>query len=183
MKKNAALVSAIKIFLVSLIISAGVSVICNLFLTDMGIIPAVIVVVALILIGIIFDIIGVAFASCDEKPFIAMSAKRIKKAQRALVLLKMADTVSNVCNDVVGDICGIVSGAAGSAIVIKIVSLSPDASKLVWTIVISSFIAAFTVGGKRLGKSYAMRNNIKIVEIVGGLLSVFGGNTKKGRNK
>ncbi len=180
MKKQSALLAALKIFIVSLIASAGVSVISNLFLKDMGLIPAVIVVILLILIGIVFDIIGVAFASCDEKPFIAMSSKKIKKAQRALSLLKMADTVSNVCNDVVGDICGIVSGAAGTAIVVKVMLSFPSMSEMFLTILISSLIAAFTVGGKRLGKSYAMKNNIKIVEIIGGLLSVFG---KKDNNK
>ena len=102
----------------------------------------------LIALGIIFDIIGVAFTSCDEKPFVAKSAKKMGKARRALVLIKKADVVANVCNDVIGDICGIVSGAVGTAIVVKILGSSPTTSEFVLTIAVSALTAAFTVGGK-----------------------------------
>lgn len=181
MKKQSALVAALKIFIISLIASAGVSIISTLFLEDLGLIPAVVVVIVLILIGIIFDIIGVAFTSCDEKPFIAMASKKMGKAKSALKLIKKADLVSNICNDVIGDICGIVSGAGGTAIVVKILASSPTSSEMFWTILISSFTAAFTIGGKRLGKSYAMNNSIKIVETVGGFFAVFDKNDGKPR--
>jgi len=82
----------------------------------------------IILIGVIFDIVGIAVASTPETPFLSMSSKKIKGAKQALNLIKNADIVSNFCNDVVGDICGIVSGAAGSMLVLKMVRVgfSPD---------------------------------------------------------
>ncbi len=180
MKKQGALLAALKIFIITLIVSAGVSVVANLFLEDMGLIPAIVVVIVLILLGITFDIIGVAFTSCDEKPFIAMSAKKMPKATRALKLIKKADVVANVCNDVIGDICGIVSGAGGTAIVVKILSGSPELPEIVLTTAISALTAACTVAGKMYGKSYAIKNNIKIVETVGSVLSIFDKKTKKG---
>lgn len=183
LKKQSAAVAALKIFLITLIVSAGISVIANLFLEDLGLVPAIIVVIVLIALGIIFDIIGVAFTSCDEKPFVAMSAKKMGKARTALVLIKKADVVANVCNDVIGDICGIVSGAAGTAIVVKILGSSPTTSEFVLTIAVSALTAAFTVGGKMYGKSYALKNNIKIVETVGSLLSIFDKNVDKKSDK
>lgn len=171
-KKNSYL-TAIKIFIITLLISTGVSVITELFLGDMGIAAAVMIVVVLIFTGIFFDIVGVAFASCDQTPFISMSSRKIKKGMHALKLLKKADIVANICNDVIGDICGIVSGAAGAAIVIKIVQDGSQTKEFIWNIVLPGIIAALTVAGKALGKNIALKNNIKIVEMTGALISVF----------
>ena len=43
----------------------------------------------------------------------AMSSKKIKGAKKAVSFKKNADKVSSFCNDVIGDICGIISGSAG----------------------------------------------------------------------
>lgn len=169
----------LKIFLITLIISGGISVAAELFLNDMGIVPACLVVLVLIVVGVIFDMIGVAFASCDHVPFIAMSSKKIKKATRALKLLKKAEMVSSICNDVIGDVCGIVSGAAGAAIVAKILLSAQGMSDIVVSISVSALIAAFTVAGKAIGKSFAIGKNIQIVETIGSILSVFDRDGKK----
>jgi len=169
----------LKMFLITLIVSTGVSLISELFLSDLGIGLSTIVLIVLILIGIIFDIIGTAFASCEQTPFIAMSSRKIKKAVHALKLLKNADVVANVCNDVIGDVCGIVSGAAGAAIVAKIIMQAKDASELALGIGMSGVVAALTVAGKALGKGYAMKNNVKIVETIGGIICFFSGKDKK----
>jgi CBS domain containing-hemolysin-like protein len=168
---------ALKMFIITLIISTGIDLIVELFLADLGIITAIIIVAILIFIGIIFDIIGVGFTSCDHRPFVAMCAKKIKRANRALKLLKNADVVSNVCNDVIGDVCGIVSGAAGAAITLKILLTFEGASSIIIGIGVSSLIASFTVAGKALGKNFALKNNVKIVENVGAFLSLFERNT------
>lgn len=173
----------IKMFLITLITSMGVSVISELFLADMGVIPSALVVIALITLGIIFDIIGVAFSSCDQTPFIAMSSRKIKKAVYALKLLKKADIVSNVCNDVIGDVCGIVSGAAGAAIVAKIIMQAQNISEFALGIGMSGLVAALTVAGKAMGKGYAMKNNVKIVETIGGILCIFDRNKEKKHGK
>ena len=112
-------------------------------------------------------------AICDEKPFIAMSSKKIKQAAYALPLLKNREIVSNFCNDVVGDICGIVSGAAGATISIKILLFSTSVSETFIGIAISSITAALTVGGKAWGKRFAIRNDKKIVIFLGSVIHFF----------
>lgn len=173
----------LKMFLITLIVSMGVSLISELFLSDLGIAASTVVLIMLILVGIVFDIIGVAFASCEQTPFIAMSSRKIKKAVHALKLLKKADVVANVCNDVIGDVCGIVSGAAGAAIVAKILLQAKNTSELALGIVMSGLIAALTVAGKALGKGYAMKNRVKIVETIGSILCIFSGNKEKKHDK
>jgi len=180
-KKNNLLV--LKMFLITLLISLGVTLISKLFLGDMGLLAAVLVVIALIAIGIFFDIIGVAFSSCDQTPFVAMSSRKIKKAVYALRLLKKADIVANVCNDVIGDVCGIVSGAAGAAIVTKVMMLSDNISEMMLSVGVSGVVAALTVAGKAMGKGYAMKNNVRIVERIGSVVSFFSGKKEKKNGK
>ena len=81
----------------------------------------------------------------------------------------------------IGDICGIVSGAAGTAIVVKIISSNPSASEIIITTAVSALTAALTVAGKMLGKSYALKNNIKIVETIGVIISFFKRDLKNGK--
>lgn len=163
----------IKIFFLTLIISAGVSVAAEYFISELSLIAAVGVLAALIIIGLLFDTVGVAFSSCDQKPFMAMSAKKDIKAYHALKLLKNADIVSNFCNDVIGDICGIVSGAAGAAITLKAIAFNSSIPEIVMSIVISSLIAAFTVAGKAWGKRLALKKSKEIVLGVGSVVSFF----------
>lgn len=164
---------AIKIFFITLLLSAGISVMAQAFITDMSLVAAVFILLTLILVGIVFDTIGVAVATCDEMPLIAMSSKKIKQATYALPLLKNKDIVSSFCNDVVGDICGIVSGAAGATISIKILLTATSLSDTLVGIGISSMTAALTVGGKAWGKKIAMKNNKKIVIYLGSVIHYF----------
>ena len=164
----------LKIFLITFFVSAALAVVAEVFIGGLGLVSAVIIVLFLIFLGILFDIIGVAFASCDQTPFIAMSSRGIKSARRSLRLLKEADVVSNICNDVVGDICGIVSGSAGAAIAVRAAVMADSPMQLAISAVIGGLISAFTVGGKALGKRYAISNNVKIVEIVGNVFCFFG---------
>ena len=163
----------LKIFIITLIISAGVSIVTELFMSNMSIPAAVAVLLVLIGIGVAFDIVGVAFASWPEPPFVSMASRKIKKGVHALKLLKKAEMVSNICNDVVGDICGIVSGSCGAAIAVKIIAEAETASEIVIGVGISALISAVTVAGKALGKTVALKNDVKIVELVGGVFSVF----------
>jgi CBS domain containing-hemolysin-like protein len=164
---------ALKVFIISLILTAGISVIIELLMDKLSITAAAVIILLIVLIGVVFDIIGIAFATCEAKPFVSMASKKIKRAKSALVLLRNASVVSNICGDVVGDICGIVSGAAGAAIAIKIIAQTPTASSIVITIAISSVIAAVTVAGKAAGKKLAINNNKQIVSFVSYVLMFF----------
>jgi CBS domain containing-hemolysin-like protein len=137
------------------------------------------------LIGIVADIIGIAFATCEPTPFVSMASKKIKRAKSALRLLQNADIVSNICGDVIGDICGIVSGAAGAAIAVKIIAnisqagVVSEVEAFIPSIAVSSVIAALTISGKAMGKSIAIHNNKQIVSFVSYMLMVFMPESKK----
>ncbi len=92
-----------------------------------------------------------------------MSSGRIKGAKQATKLLKNADRVSNFCNDVVGDICGIISGAVGAAIVFRLLTSNPDLEKALLSAAIAGFISSVTVGGKAIGKNIALKKSKDIV--------------------
>lgn len=117
---------------------------------------AFVTLIVIILIGIIFDTIGIAVTRADEKPFHSMAAKKIEEAQMAISLVRNAGEVSNFCNDVVGDISGIISGAVGASIILKLTSTHGFEDVALLNTLIASFTAALTVGGKSIGKSYAM---------------------------
>ncbi|HZJ56767.1 MAG TPA: hypothetical protein VFD89_00820 [Clostridia bacterium] len=172
----------LKIFFITFAISVVLSIISQkAFSSSDGLLLPLFIILVIIFVGVIFDIIGISVASAPETPFLSMSAKRIKGAKQALRLIKNADIVSNFCNDVVGDICGIISGAAGSMLVLKMIFLGISPDPL--TILISSLIAAITVAGKAIGKSLAINNSQRIVYGVGYLLSFFSTNGfKKNRD-
>jgi CBS domain containing-hemolysin-like protein len=185
-KKKGVRYWALKIFIITLILTAGISVISESLMGRLPTIAAAFIIMFIILVGVTFDVIGIAFATCEVAPFVAMASKKIKRAKSAIRLLKNADIVSNICGDVVGDICGIVSGAAGVAVAVK-VALLGDMQEIVWVIVMSSIIAALTVAGKAIGKTLAIRKNKQIVSFVSSIVMVFvrdeNGGTSNGKKQ
>jgi hypothetical protein len=132
------------------------------------------IVFLIVLTGVIFDIIGVASTAAQEVPFHAMASERVPGARHAILITRNADRVANFCNDVIGDISGIVSGTASAAVVVELtLSMGNDnGSNLEYliTIIFTSVVAALTVGGKALGKSYAINHSTFIIFQVGRLL-------------
>lgn len=150
--------------LMAFIISLIFSFISETTIPNVNIYIGIVLVILFILIGIIFDIIGIAVASADVKPFHSMNAKKVKGSDIAVELIKNAAKVSSFCNDVVGDICGIISGSA-SAIISVIISTTTHINIFIVTLVTTSLIAALTIGGKALGKTFAInKSNIIIYE-------------------
>jgi len=132
----------------------------------------ILLVVVFIIIGVIFDIIGIAVTAASEKPFHSMATKQVKGAKVAIKLIKNASKVSSFCNDVIGDICGIISGSAGviiSTILIANYNLNP----VITTFTITALIAAMTIGGKALGKSFAVNKSNVIIYKFSIFLSLF----------
>lgn len=173
----------IKIFLVTLVLASLLSLASEAALRNFSLPLAFLALAFFVLLGILFDTIGVAVATADLTPFVAMSSKRVKGAKEGLFLLKRAEIVANICNDVIGDICGIISGAAGGIIVITIISKSKNASELFISVILSAFIAGFTVAGKAFGKIVAMKDNKEIVLFVGKIIHVFTGIWRKNDGK
>lgn len=153
----------IVITLWTFIMAVVFSIITESLVKNLDIFMAFIILIIVILIGIFFDIIGIAVTTAKEMPFHAMAANKIEEAKYAIKLVKNASQVSNFCNDVIGDISGIVSGSVGATIIFKLVDVYDLKNATILSIVITSLIASFTVGGKALGKSIAISNSEKII--------------------
>ncbi|GAX90919.1 hypothetical protein [Effusibacillus lacus] len=154
----------------------------------------VLTVMGIVLVGIIFDIMGLAAAAARETPYHAMAAERIHGAKQAIAIVRNAEKFSNFCNDVIGDIAGVLSGAATAVVVAGIVQsggIGGFGSEVV-AILATALVAAFTVSGKALGKAYAIRNANLIILRVGKFfywldhtfhIRLFTGNDKKKSRK
>ena len=160
----------ITIFLTTIAISGTITLISDEVMGRTGLAVAFVILLFIILLGILFDIIGMAVASADEKPFHSMAARKVPGAQEAIRLLRNAERVSSICNDVVGDICGVVGGAASAAIAVRLVqSISIGWPNLI-SLIMSALVAGLTVGGKAIGKFFAVNSSTKIVYTVGKFL-------------
>ena len=137
-----------------------------------GIIVGIMILILFIFIGIIFDMIGVAVTSSNEEPLHAMSSKKIKGAKKAVSFKKNADKVSSFCNDVIGDICGIISGSTGAVISLKITAAT-NYNGLLVTLIVMGIISTLTIGGKALEKGIAMSKGNEILLFASKILSIF----------
>ena len=159
-----------KVFFITFLLAAIFTAITNLF-TNVGIILQSIVVILVILLGSVFDMIGVATLTSKEENFHAKASKKIKGSKESITLLKNANVVSSFCNDVVGDVCGIVSGGLTTTLALSITTIY-NLNLIIVTTVLASFISALTVGGKAIGKNIAIKNSDNIIFLVGKLKSM-----------
>ncbi len=161
----------ITIFVLTVLISSTFSLLSSMILDGANAVIAFALLLVIIAIGIVFDMIGVAVTAADDKPFHSMAAKKKKGAKQAINLIRNADHVSSICNDVVGDICGIISGSASAAIVATTLAgvIEPTAA----SIAMSGLVAGLTVGGKAIGKSFAMNNATTIVHLAATVIYIF----------
>lgn len=129
-----------------------------------------VIVLMLVLIGVFFDIMGLAAAAAKETPFHAMAAEKVRGAKQAIYIVRNADRFSNFCNDVIGDMTGVISGSA-TAIVVTNLLWSMNAESVWMTTAVSvaftGLVSALTVGGKALGKSFAIHYSTSIVLLIG----------------
>jgi Mg2+/Co2+ transporter CorB len=157
----------ITIFLMTIVISGTFSLISDELMNRSGIAVAFIILLVIILIGILFDVVGVAVTSAEETPFHAMASHKVIGAKEALRLLRKAERVSSICNDVVGDICGVISGSASAAIAVQILNRFDFSWPQVVSLLMSALVAGLTVGGKAIGKTFAVNSSTSIVHTVG----------------
>ncbi len=157
----------ITIFLVTIVISGTISLISDELMNRSSLAVAFVILLVIILVGILFDIVGVAVTSADETPFHAMAARKVPGAREAIRLLRKAERVSSICNDVVGDICGVVSGSASAAIAVQLLNHFEFSWPTVVSLLMSALVAGLTVGGKAIGKTFAVNSSNTIVYAVG----------------
>lgn len=142
------------------------SYIFEVLLTDVPLLIAFFLLITIIIIGIFFDGIGNAVVAVDEVSFHSMAASKVKGAKESITLIRNAPMVANLFNDVIGDICGIISGSTATAIVLSIEE-GFGIQSILLSIAISGFVAALTVGGKAVGKGFAIARARYIVYYVG----------------
>lgn len=148
----------LRITLLAFLISILFSFLSETIISRVHIIIGILVLIIFILIGIIFDMIGVAVQSADEAPFHSMNSRKVNGADIAVKFKKNSDKVSSFCNDVVGDICGIISGTAGS-IIASSLAKAFGLNSFATVLIVTGIISAFTIGGKALGKGIAINKS------------------------
>lgn len=154
----------IQVTLMAFILSIALSFLSDTIIPNVNILVSILILILFVFMGIIFDMIGVSVTVAEKKVFNSMAAKKIKGAKTAIELINNNSKVSSFCNDVVGDICGIISGAAGLTIATSLSNMF-NINSIIICLIMTSVLAALTIGGKALGKSYAINkaNNILYV--------------------
>jgi len=155
-------------FVITFVLSLGAGSIMD----SMGIVSALAVLLLFILLGWVFDILGLAVATVSDKPFHSMAARRVRGANESLRLIAKAGQVTSFCSDVVGDISGIISGTT-CAVIAKILVQDFGFSSFFTALVLSAIVASLTVGGKALCKNIALAKNVEIVHMMGRGIGVF----------
>lgn len=169
----------VTVFFTTLVVSGLISLVSDEVMASSSLPVAFGILLFIVLLGIVFDIIGMAVATADEKPFHSMAARKVPGAQEAIRLLRNAERVSSICNDVVGDICGVVSGSASATIAALILTHVDTGWPRGVSLVMSSLVAGLTVGGKAIGKTFAVSSCTQIVHTVGRILGAWNRLKKK----
>lgn len=171
-KKNSNVGWIIKIIILTFFISLTFSFISEIALNNTTTVVGILILLVFILIGVLFDMIGVAVTAADEKPLHSMNARKVRGANVATVFKRNADKVSSFCNDVVGDICGIISGSAGVVIANSLVKVL-NFNSLIITLTVTALVASLTIGGKAIGKSVAIKKSNNILYTFAKMISLF----------
>ena len=162
----------LEITLIAFIISLVFSYISESFIPKTNIIISILLLIIVVLIGVIFDMIGVSVQAANEAPFHSMNSRKIKGASVAVKFKKNSDKTSTFCNDVIGDICGIISGTAGSIIAVKLAT-KYNLNEFNVILIITAIVSSLTIGGKALGKTLAINKSNYILYGVSKFISTF----------
>ncbi len=160
------------ITLSAFLISICFSFLSEVAISNVGIVLSIILLLLVIVIGVLFDMIGISVTVADINTFNSMASKRVKGATLAVRFIKNAEKLSSFCNDVIGDICGIISGALSSSISLALAS-KLSINLLLITLLITGFVAALTIGGKAFGKSFAINKSNVILYQFSKVVSIF----------
>jgi hypothetical protein len=165
---------SISIAVITFVLAAIFSIASNGILIGVPWTVGLLVVLVIVLIGILFDMIGIAAAAAIETPFHSMAARKVHGAKHSILIIRNADRVASFCNDVIGDISGIISGTASALVIIQIVQAgylaNNSPAEYAINVGLTSLIAALTVGGKALGKSFAIAHSRDIIFRVGKMM-------------
>ena len=158
-ERNKAARWVVTVFVSTILVSGLISLASEEIMSASTMPVAFVILLVIIFIGILFDIIGVAVTSADEKPFHSMAARKVPGALESIRLLRNAEKVGSVCNDVVGDICGVVSGSASATIAAQVLRDFEFSWPRLASLLMSALVAGLTVGGKAVGKTFAINSS------------------------
>src|SRR5699024_614246 len=162
---------SITIAVITFVLAAVFSIVSSSILGHVSWIFGLVIVLIIVLIGIVFDMLGIASTAANEAPFNAMAAEKVSGAKEAVIIIKHADKFSSFCNDVIGDISGIISGSATAVVILQTANIlqQPEGSsvEVILSALLTSIVAALTVGGKALGKYFAINASTQIVMLAG----------------
>ena len=177
-KKNERFRWIITVMIGSFLLSIVFSSLSESIIPNINIVFGILLIILFILIGMLFDMIGVAITAAEEKPFHSMASKKVKGSKHSIRLLKNSDKLASICNDVIGDVCGVVSGSAGMLVSSSIAhELNLNSSVVV--LIVTAIIASLTITTKAIGKSAAIKNSESITFKVGRFLNFFKKNSIK----
>ena len=162
----------IKVFILTFVLSVCFSSITNVLTSSLNDVFLIIILLLVIGIGILFDIIGVSITAASPKVFHSMNARRVSGANIAVKLIKNSEKVSSFCCDVIGDICGVISGATAISIA-TMLSKTFSFNLLITTLIVTGIISAMTIGGKAIGKSFAINKCDIIIYEFSKFISIF----------
>src|SRR5690625_6045167 len=162
---------SLTIAVITFVLAAIFSIVSSSLLSKIIWYLGMIVVLIIVLIGIVFDMLGIASTAAKEAPFHAMAAEKVHGAKESVIIIRNADKFASFSNDVIGDISGIVSGTATAIVVLQISQIlgysDGSAIHISISVILTSFVAALTVGGKALGKYFAIHNSTEIIMMTG----------------
>ena len=162
----------IKVIIIAFIVSFGMSYISKKSIPNLNLTLGIIVTLVFVLLGIIFDIVGVSVTTAEESVFHSMASRKVKAAKVAVNFKKNASKVSNFCCDVIGDICGVISGAAGMTIA-SLICMKYNFNFLLVNLITAAVLSSLTIGGKALGKSFAINKSNIILYEFAKIVSIF----------
>lgn len=154
----------ISVTVITFILSLFFSYISNTAISNLNIIPSILILLFVILLGILIDLFGVASTIANEEDFHAKASKKIKGSKTAIKLIRNSPKVSNVCCDVIGDVCGVLSGAISAMIALKLTQNYGMSES--FQFVVTALVAAITIGFKATTKEIAKNNSNNIIHIV-----------------
>ncbi len=159
----------LKAMVISVLLSFAVNAASTVALSDSHFAIACIITIVIITVGVFFDMIGTAVTACDTQPFLSMAARKVKGAKMAVKLSQSRDAVSSICCDIVGDICGVVSGVCAASIVANQIG-----EHNFWlSIMVYALISTITITAKAVAKNIAVSGANGIVMSTAKILSVF----------
>lgn len=161
----------VKVIISTFILSIFFSYISSNGVSNLPILPATLILVVVVFIGIVADMIGVSVTVANEHEFHAKATKKVEGSKTSIKLIKNASRVANICSDVIGDICGVLSGAVGTLISLKITEKMGASENIQY--LVSALIASVMVGGKAVGKEIGIIKATEIVHGVGIIINKF----------